>query len=103
MRVYGDYCNTSPIIKSRNWLIKFLAGKSMIVLNAKLSIDNKANGCDVIFTGCSGGMISDSHFDQSNLSPDQAYKLEQYPEITIKHTLSARELRPKKRKKKSRS
>jgi hypothetical protein len=54
------YCNCSGIAKVQHWLIKLLAGKSVVILNARITVNEReeedivvqvkdVNGC--FFTG----------------------------------------------------
>lgn len=64
--VFDQIVPRSPILRVRNWLICCLAGKSPVVLNAKVSIVGKSfmpTGSSVSIDNMKCGLISSNEFN----------------------------------------
>jgi len=76
-KIYGDY--TSPDISwsecIKQFLIKLVAGKSVIILNASLSIIDKEEDSFLVIDNIDGGLISNFNIKADDY---KAIKVEQW-------------------------
>lgn len=62
MSKFEDFSNADVLTKLRFKLIKILAGKSLIIINARVSIVDKHTDKSLIIRGIKGGLISHNTF-----------------------------------------
>ena len=73
-----DRNDTGLIIGIRFWLIRILAGKSVVILNTVISV-TKNSGAVVVVRKLKGGFIQNCMFNVNNL--DGSYLIEQTKEV----------------------
>ena len=76
MSKFEEFSNTGLLTSLRFKLIKILAGKSLIIINARVSIVDKHTDKSLIIRGIKGGLISHNTFPDKD---GQILMLEQRP------------------------